>query len=364
MRQKATIRFSDGTVFEGFSFGATQARRGEVVFNTAMNGYPESLTDPSYMGQVLVFTYPEVGNYGVPSSEKDQWGIEKFLEGPHIYPVAIVVSDYSEKYSHWNASKSLEQWLIEEDTIGVMGIDTRALAKYIRENGASMAEVIVEGAILPQEEEKFDEINWVARASCFEVTTYGTGKKKIVLVDCGIKNNIIRRLIHPDVTLIRVPWDYDFVTEVPDVEGVFISNGPGDPMMCGVTVENIRRTMEKRIPIYGICMGNQLMALAAGAKIIKLKYGHHSHNQPVRLSGTNRCMITSQNHNFAIDASTLPNQWVELYQNLNDGSNEGIAHTEYPWKSVQFHPEACGGPLDAGSFFDEFLQSVFSFENK
>ncbi|HIY49972.1 MAG TPA: glutamine-hydrolyzing carbamoyl-phosphate synthase small subunit [Candidatus Barnesiella excrementavium] len=350
--KKASLILDDGTVFVGKSFGYEKPVAGEVVFNTAMMGYPESLTDPSYSGQILVTTYPLIGNYGVPRREEVN-GLSRFYESEKIHVEALVVSDYSFEYSHWNADKSLADWLKEEKVAGIYDIDTRELTKRLREHGSMKGKIVIDGG----EDIEFVDpnlSNLVAKVSCKEVIRYGNGEKKVVLVDCGVKHNIIRCLLKRDVTVIRVPWDYDFNTL--DYDGLFISNGPGDPDMCGITVEHIRQAMNGTKPIFGICMGNQLLSKAGGARTYKLKYGHRSHNQPVRQVGTNRCFITSQNHGFAVDNSTLGADWEPLFINMNDGTNEGIRHKSKPYFSAQFHPEAASGPTDTEFLFDEFVK--------
>lgn len=350
--KKASLILDDGTVFVGKSFGYEKPVAGEVVFNTAMMGYPESLTDPSYSGQILVTTYPLIGNYGVPRREEVN-GLSRFYESEKIHVEALVVSDYSFEYSHWNAAKSLADWLKEEEIVGIYDIDTRELTKRLREHGSMKGKIVIEGG---DDIEFVDPnlTNLVAKVSCKEVIRYGNGDKKVVLVDCGVKHNIIRCLLKRNVTVIRVPWDYDFNTL--EYDGLFISNGPGDPDMCGITVDHIRQAMNGTKPIFGICMGNQLLSKAGGARTYKLKYGHRSHNQPVRQVGTNRCFITSQNHGFAVDNSTLGADWEPLFINMNDGSNEGIRHKKNPWFSAQFHPEAASGPTDTEFLFDEFVK--------
>ena len=353
--KNVTLILDDGSRFQGKSFGYDKSVAGEVVFNTAMMGYPESLTDPSYVGQIMVLTYPLVGNYGVPSREEAPNGLSRFMESDRIHPEAIVVSDYSYEYSHWNAQCSLAEWLKEEKVVGVTGIDTRALTKLLREKGSMKGKIILEGdEDIPFVDPNLE--NLVAKVSCPEVVTYGEGegKKRVVLIDCGVKDNIIRCLLNRGVTVIRVPWDYDFSTI--DYDGLFISNGPGDPNMCETTVSHIRKALEGTKPVCGICMGNQLLAKAGGAKVFKLKYGHRSHNQPVRQIGTNRCFITSQNHGFAVDNGTLGADWEPLFVNMNDGTNEGIRHRSKPFFSAQFHPEACSGPVDTEFLFDDFVK--------
>lgn len=360
--KNVTLVLSDGTKFKGKSFGYDAPVAGEVVFNTAMMGYPESLTDPSYAGQLMVLTYPLVGNYGVPPFSVEANGLPTFMESDRIYASAIIVSDYSEEYSHWNACESLADWLKREHVPSVTGIDTRELTKVLREHGVMMGRLVYDSLEnsdpSADTESSYGSINWVARVSCRDVIRYNEGAgRKVVLVDCGVKANIIRCLIHRGVEVIRVPWNYDY-TEM-EFDGLFLANGPGDPDMCEEAVSVLRRQMSlSRKPICGICMGNQLMAKAGGAQIYKLKYGHRSHNQPVREVGTNRCYVTSQNHGYAVDASTLGKDWRELFVNLNDGSNEGIRHQTNPWFSSQFHPEACSGPVDTEFMFDRFIEAL------
>ena len=374
MKKEAKLILSDGTIFCGWSFGYEGETVGEVVFNTAMTGYPESLTDPSYAGQILVTTFPLIGNYGVPDTGIGEDGLPLFMESDRIHPKAIVVADYSEQYSHWNAKESLASWLKREKVPGISGIDTRRLTKVLREHGVMMGRVVIEGAGMEsqQTEQDYGSVNWVEKVSCKEVITYNEGAgKRVVLVDCGVKANIIRCLIRRGMEVIRVPWDYDF--NQLEFDGLFLANGPGDPEQCEVTVSHIRKFLETESqkssngeivkssnirPCMGICLGNQLLARAAGAKTYKLKYGHRSHNQPVREVGTNRCFITSQNHGYAVDDSTLPNDWQPLFVNMNDGSNEGIRHKSNPWMSAQFHPEACSGPTDTEWMFDEFVKML------
>lgn len=345
--KKATLILDDNTRFNGYSFGAEHPAGGEVVFNTAMTGYTESLTDPSYAGQIAVLTFPLIGNYGVPG--------KLFWESERIHPEALIVSDYSESFSHWNAVESLGDWLKRENIPGITGIDTRALTKRLRESGVMMGKIEIEGADNTLSPVDYGSENYVEKVSCREVIRYNEGKsKRVVLVDCGVKANIIRCLIKRGLEVIRVPWDYDF--KELEYDGVLVSNGPGNPDRCQATVENIRRAMHDEKPVFGICMGHQLLAKAGGASIYKLKYGHRSHNQPVRMVGTNRCFITSQNHGYAVDGKTLGTDWETLFENMNDGSNEGIRHRSKPWFSVQFHPEAAAGPTDTEFLFDEFVK--------
>lgn len=360
--KKAKLILDNGVTFEGYSFGSDTPVAGEVVFNTAMTGYPESLTDPSYAGQIMVLTYPLVGNYGVPSDEVGTDGISRHLESERIHPVGMIVADYSEEYSHWNARESLASWLKREGVAGITGIDTRELTKYLRENGVSMGRIVIEGESEP-EKGKYEGVNWVEQVSCDKPVTYnaGEGRKKVVLLDTGVKSNIIRCLTKRGVEVTRVPWDYDFNTLPYD--GLFLSNGPGNPDTCEAIVDHIRTAMKSGKPIFGICLGNQLLAKAGGSKIYKLKYGHRSHNQPVRLQGTDRCFITTQNHGYAVDNDSLGEEWEPLFINLNDGSNEGIRHKTKPWFSSQFHPEAAAGPTDTEFLFDRFVNLLYHPED-
>ena len=332
--RNVTLILDDGSRFHGKSFGYEKPVAGEVVFNTAMTGYPESLTDPSYAGQLMTLTYPLVGNYGVPPFTVEPNGLATFMESERIHAEAIIVSDYSEDFSHWNAVESLADWLKREQVPGITGIDTRELTKVLREHGVMMGRIVfddVENEIDNSQLtiDNYEDVNYVDRVSCKEIIVY-TGKesplhfpittptaqlncqlstvncqlKRVVLLDCGVKSNILRCLLKRDVEVIRVPWDYDY-NEL-EFDGLFISNGPGDPDTCDAAVQNIRRAMKnEKLPIFGICMGNQLLSKAGGAKIYKLKYGHRSHNQPVRMVGTERCFITSQNHGYAVDNTTL-----------------------------------------------------------
>jgi carbamoyl-phosphate synthase small subunit len=337
----------DGSIFEGTNFGANRSVNGEVVFNTGMTGYVESLTDPSYAGQILVCTYPLIGNYGVP--EKKMWESQK------IQITGLVVSEYSEKYSHHAAKESLSHWLKENRVPAITGVDTRVLTKKLREHGVML------GALGDKVPEKFsdpNEDNLVAKVSPKKKQVYGSGPIRIVLIDCGAKENIVRSLVRKETTVIRVPWNYDFTKE--KYRALAISNGPGDPTQCMPTIEYIRTAMKDRKPIVGVCLGNQLLALAAGAKTYKLKYGHRGQNQPAIDRETGRCYITSQNHGFAVDSKSLPMHWKEWFVNANDASNEGIAHTSMPWRSVQFHPEASPGPTDTHWIFDRFIGDLIA----
>jgi carbamoyl-phosphate synthase small subunit len=357
--KKAKLILEDGTVFDGKSFGSEKSIAGEVVFYTAMVGYPESLTDPSYTGQILVSTFPMIGNYGVPVDSKTE-GIFNNYESDKIHISGFIISDYSVEYSHWNAFKSLGDWLKENNVPGLFDVDTRALTKILREKGSMLGKIEFDDEPVEFYDPNLE--NLVAIASINEPIVYGNGEIKVVLVDCGTKNNIVRCLLNRGAQVKKVPWDYDFTNE--EYDGLFISNGPGDPAMCDITVKHIRKAISDEKPIMGICLGNQLLALAAGAKTYKLKYGHRSHNQPVLLDNTNRCFITSQNHGFAIDNDSIPSDWEILFHNVNDDTNEGIRHKTKPFFSTQFHPEATSGPVDTEYLFDDFIENIRNYKKQ
>ena len=323
-----------------------------------MVGYPESLTDPSFEGQILCVSYPLVGNYGIPDMGIGPDGLVKHAESERIHVRGLVIADYSEQYSHWDAVKSLGDWLREQGVPGISGIDTRALTRIIREEGAMPGRIVIDGdfSTSPSAPLEMTDTHLVQAVSCREVLHYGAGQKRVVLVDCGVKHNILRCLVARGVEVVRVPWDYDFTGM--DYDGLFLSNGPGDPSVCTETIGHVRTALAQDRPVFGVCLGSQILSLAAGAKTFKLPYGHRSHNQPVRLVGTNRCFITSQNHGYAVDTDTLPEGWEPFFVNLNDGTNEGIRHREKPFFATQFHPEASGGPVDTEFLFDDFISKL------
>ncbi len=347
---KAWLVLEDGSRLEGCVFGYPRSVQGEVVFNTGMVGYPEALTDPSYKGQILVLTYPLIGNYGVPADAVCN-GLDTRFESSVVQIQGLVVSDYSLYYSHWEATKSLDEWLCDHGVPLLSGVDTRRLTKLLREKGSMLGKIETDGHSVQFSDP--NQENLVGLVSVPKPVVYRGGKHRVVLVDCGCKNGILRSLLARGVTVVRVPWNYDFLGE--DFDGIVVSNGPGDPKMCVKTVEHLRGAMDTNRPIFGICLGNQVLALAAGADTFKLKFGHRSHNQPCVEVGTRRCYITSQNHGYAVRSETLPEGWQPWFVNANDGTNEGIRHRSRPFMSVQFHPEATPGPEDTGHLFDEFL---------
>ena len=354
-KQFAKLVLEDGSVFNGYSFGSRRTVSGEVVFNTGMVGYPESLTDPSYRGQILVLTYPLIGNYGVPANEKED-NLLKYFESNKIQVQGLVVADYSNNYFHWNATRSLSDWMKENNIPGITGVDTRDITKKLREKGTMLG-------IISHNKDKerlyFEDPNkrnLVAEVSIRNPIIYKKGKRKIIFVDCGAKNSIIRAFLRRNISVIRCPWNYYFLQK--EVDGIVLSNGPGDPKMCQETIKNIRKMLSKDIPILGICLGSQILALAAGANTYKLKYGHRSHNQPCIEIGTKKCYITSQNHGYAVDSDTLPEDWREWFSNNNDNTNEGIFHISKPFFGAQFHPEGSPGPDDTEFLFDLFIRAM------
>lgn len=349
------LELEDGRVFPGKLFGSMLPTDGEVVFNTGMVGYPESLTDPSYRGEILTLTYPLVGSYGVPAP-----GEERF-ESPHIQARGLVVSTLIKEHSHWSSARSLDEWLSSEGITGLEGIDTRALTKHLREKGTML------GRIVPSQERSMfrvadpnstDLVGEVTPREPLTLPPTGPGPvRKVQLVDCGCKTSIIRALRSRGCSVTTVPYDSPLDTEGYD--GVLISNGPGDPAVCKATIKNVRGLMEAgSVPIAGICLGNQLMALAAGGRTFKLPFGHRSQNQPCMDVKSGHCVITSQNHGYAVDPGSLPVGWDVWYTNLNDGTVEGIRHRKLPFFAVQFHPEANPGPTDPRGFFDLFMEAM------
>ncbi|MGA1820848.1 MAG: glutamine-hydrolyzing carbamoyl-phosphate synthase small subunit [Thermoplasmatota archaeon] len=345
------LELEDGTIFEGVLFGKAGLTDGEVVFNTGMVGYVESLTDPSYSGQILTFTYPLIGNYGVPPWNKGRFESEK------VQVRGIVVSDLIREHSHWESQKGLHNWLEESGIVGISGVDTRELTKFLRERGTML------GRIYPVDDrpegsgiEDPNLSHLVAEVSMKEVKEYRGDGPRIAVIDCGCKQSIIRSLRQRGCSVTVVPYDHDL--SGIEYDGVLISNGPGDPAICREAIETVRGLLDRNVPTGGICLGCQLIALAAGGKTYKLPFGHRSHNQPCEEVGTKHCVVTSQNHGYAVDDSSLPKGWEIWYRNLNDGTVEGIKHSTGPFLAVQFHPEASPGPTDPQSFFDMFLEVV------
>lgn len=370
MSAKATFSIKNGPTFEGYSFGADKSVAGEAVFTTSLVGYPESMTDPSYCGQILVFTQPLIGNYGVPSGEaRDQFNLLRYFESPHAHVVGIIVAEYAYEHSHWTAVESLANWCQREGVAAVTGVDTREVIQYLREQGSSLGRITVEN------QESADYLDPMSTNLVARVTTKQPyyvkalePKCNVALIDCGVKENIVRSLVARGANVTVVPYDYRIQDIASEFDGIFISNGPGNPTFCEVTVNNLKELMQDEklvdLPIFGICLGHQLLALAAGAKTHKLKYGNRAHNIPAMDLTTGQCHITSQNHGYAIDESSLPSGWKPYFINLNDQSNEGMIHLTRPIFSTQFHPEAKGGPEDTAVLFDKYFHNIDEYKVK
>lgn len=347
---KAIISLQDGTQYKGYHFGATSSSTGEMVFNTALTGYAESLTDPSYKGQLLVFTFPLIGNYGIP---EENLTMEAFYESERIHINGLIVSDYSHKPHHWKMTYNLSYWLKKNNIPGVYGIDTRALTIKLRNKGTMLGKILFYKDIPFY---NYNKENLASQVCIKKKTIYGNGKYRVLLVDFGVKNKIFRTLIERDCTVVRVPCNYDY--RLVKYDGLLLSNGPGDPKIYQVPITYLRDVLNKEAPIFGICLGHQILGLAAGLATFKLKYGHRGHNQPVKIEGTVNSYITSQNHSYVIDDVSLPKEWSALFRNLNDSSCEGLINKIKYFFSVQFHPEGSGGPIDTEFLFDWFIQRI------
>lgn len=356
----AKLILKDGSEYEGRSFGAAKSAAGEVVFATGMVGYPEALTDPSFRGQILVMTYPLVGNYGVPKKE--------LLESGRIQVAGLVVSSYIDTPSHHESVRTLAEWLKAEGVPALEVKDTRLLTERLRTEGVMLGAI---SHISKRGKVTFDDPNkrnLAAEVSTKKIITTGAGKQNIILIDCGAKYNIARRLAARGFTVLTVPWNTDPAALGKPFSAVVISNGPGDPEKAKATVRNVAKLMKRGVPILGICLGNQILALAGGGSTYKLKFGHRSQNQPAVLSvppaagrsggqpGTSRAYLTTQNHGYSV--GRIPKGFREWFYNGNDRTNEGIIHETMPFMSVQFHPESSPGPLDTDWIFDFFLEKA------
>lgn len=369
MRQKCTLILSDGTRYQGDLIGAPLNASGELVFTTGMVGYSEAITDPSYFGQILCFTYPLIGNYGIPDLPENNHGfIPKGFESSKPHAAAVILTIDSPESFHWNSFHSLDHWLKKHGVPGIVGLDTRHLVHIIRTSPNLL------GRIEPQHAEGYRDLgeeltnisptaffdpgmnNIVEQVSVKERKRLGKGKQRVGLIDCGVKWNIVRQFIEYDCEVELLPWDTDFSTV--DCDLWVISNGPGDPTRTGDLKHRIHKLLAEDRPILGICLGHQILSLAAGATTKRMPYGHRSHNQPVYEVGTRRGYITSQNHGYVVEDQSLPEDWVPWFRNVNDQSIEGIRHSSKPFRSVQFHPEASGGPRDTAWIFEQILAEV------
>lgn len=342
---KGKFILEDGSQFEGESFGSPLSGAGEVVFSTGMVGYPESFTDPSYKGQILILTYPLIGNYGVPD--------KKYWESDSIKISGLIVSNYIDTPSHFQSKQTLASWLAKSNIPALEINDTRFLTQKIREKGVMLGKIVIDKDILFYDPNKD---NLVAQVSTKKIIEKGSGKKTVALIDCGAKKNIVRSLIKRNIRVITVPWNYNPFEKNIKFDGIIISNGPGDPKVPKTTIATIKEALAKKVPTLGICLGHQLLALAAGGDTYKLKFGHRSQNQPCLLVGSKRCYITTQNHGFTV--GKIPKGFKPWFTNANDDSNEGLIHQKLPFMSVQFHPEATPGPMDTEWIFDFFIKKL------
>ncbi|GAV55210.1 hypothetical protein ZYGR_0AS05340 [Zygosaccharomyces rouxii] len=361
---EATFSIRNGPTFKGTSFGAEKAVAGEAVFTTSLVGYPESMSDPSYTGQILVFTQPLIGNYGVPSTKaRDQFNLLRFFESPHAHVVGIIVAEYAYEHSHWTAVESLGSWCKREGVAAVTGVDTREVVQYLREQGSSLGRITIQGQ---KDADWIDPmgVNLVAKVTTKQPYYVRSAEPRcdVALIDCGVKENIVRCLVARGANVTVFPYDYKIQNVAQQFDGIFISNGPGDPSFCSATISNLKELLQDEklhtLPIFGICLGHQLLALASGANTHKLKYGNRAHNIPAMDLTTGQCHITSQNHGYAVDATTLSKDWEPYFINLNDQSNEGMIHSKRPIFSTQFHPEAKGGPTDSAVLFDKYFNNI------
>jgi carbamoyl-phosphate synthase small subunit len=363
---KAVLVLEDGSTFVGYGFGASKKVSGEIVFSTSMVGYPESLTDPSYKGQILTFTYPLVGNYGVPPHYKEK-GVLKYFESDDIKVTGFIVHELCKNPFHWASTRTLDQWLKDEGVPGIYGIDTRKLTKKLRVKGVLLGILkVCEADEEPDLPKLLKEVTTVQDPNFTDLAKQVTvkqptiykagGNKTAVLIDCGVKYGILRNLLQRGFEVVRVPYDFSaeqIMEFKPD--GVMISNGPGDPKICVKTVETVRELMDKNMPMMGVCLGTQILALAVGGDTYKLKYGHRSQNQPALDLETGRCYITTQNHGYTVERNSLKGTGLEVwFMNANDKTVEGVKHKTKPAFALQWHPEASPGPYDTEFLFDRF----------
>jgi carbamoyl-phosphate synthase small subunit len=352
------LHLSNGNTYNGTSFGADAECLGEVVFTTGMTGYLEVLTDPSYYGQIVTFTFPLIGNYGVQDFKKFAEKIDEVYESEKIWVKGIILAEVSEEFSHYLATSSFSAWLKKNNIPALCNVDTRSLTQDLRESGVIMGSISDDAladytdslagryvpAVSPDEVQILEPENPIG--------------KTIAFVDCGAKNGIFRNFLKRGVRILRLPFDQDPFALEQKFDGVFLSNGPGDPAVMHEVIAIAKKSIESDVPVFGICLGNQMIGLAAGAQTVKMKYGHRGVNQPVQDIHTKRCLVTTQNHGYMVDESTLPDEFEPWFINLNDQTNEGIRHKTKPIFAAQFHPEACAGPEDAQYLFDDFIAKL------
>jgi carbamoyl-phosphate synthase small subunit len=365
---RAALVLEDGSIFSGCGFGASKQVAGEIVFSTSMVGYPESLTDPSYEGQILTLAYPLVGNYGVPQKSSEN-GVLSFFESDSIKASGLVIHELCRSPFHWACSKTLDNWLTSEDIPGIYGVDTRRLVKKLRTRGVMRAILkILEDGEEPDLEKLLKEVKSLQDPNLRDLVSEVTikepvyheakGRKRVVVIDCGVKYGILRSLIRRGTDIVRVPYDFSS-KEILEFNpyGVVISNGPGDPKKCAKAIETVRELVDAGIPTMGICLGTQILTLGLGGDTYKLKFGHRSQNQPVLDLETRRCYITTQNHGYAADPESIEKTNLRTwFINANDKTVEAVRHKKKPAFGFQWHPEAEPGPIDTEFLFDDFLR--------
>lgn len=370
MNHQCTLQLANGAEFKGRLIGAPLKSSGEMVFTTGMVGYSEALTDPSYFGQILIFSYPLIGNYGIPPMPEDPMAIlPPGFESRNIHVSGVIITTDSPNAYHWNSFQSLDQWLKQNGVPGICDVDTRHLVHLVREEASPLARIIPDyhqgyrklGVNQPYDLADFDLFDPSKQQLLDRITTpskriIGKGKKRIALIDCGVKWNIIRQILALGCEIELIPWDSE-LSKI-DCDGWLISNGPGDPAKAELLISRVRNLLGESRPILGICLGHQILSLAAGAQTTKMRYGHRSHNQPVILCGTRRGFMTSQNHGYVVDPEKLPDTWEPWFVNANDQTIEGIKHKSKPFQSVQFHPEAAGGPRDTSWILGDFMKQM------
>jgi len=364
---KGRLILEDGTQFNGYIFGLNAPAMGEVVFNTAMAGYPDILTDPSNAGQMVCITYPTIGNYGIPApevyaegkgNEADKFPVLGNLESSKAYVRALIVCDYSEEYSHYKAVSSLGNWMKDQRITGICGIDTRYLTQILRDKGSMMGKIIPDSIKDSNKADSDVEENLVAKVSCTDIIEYSSPAKEksgkmVAVVDCGVGNKLLKSILELGADVVRVPWNYDFNTVKADA--VVIAGAPGNITLCKETIENTKKALAGKRPVMGIGAGNLIVGVAAGAQITPLKSGHRGHNQPITMPGGKKCWISTQNHGWAIDQQSIPNGWSVWFTNLNDGSVEGIRHNVRPMFGCQIAPEAASDTL---FIVNDFIKSL------
>lgn len=367
----AFLHLEDGSIFPGSPFGADTDSLGEVVFTTGMVGYCESMTDPSFAGQILVFTYPMIGNYGVGSySDLDGFGLPRSFESLSIKVRGVVVQEACSVPSHWASRRTLDQWMKSEGIPGIQGVDTRALVTKLREAGVMLGVITRSGPEEAREAlrraERYDSLDLVREVTVKDPLVHGSGGRRVVVLDCGVKHGIVRNMMARGYQVVRLPYDSSYSSVMKhEPDGVVVSNGPGDPRLCTITSKCTEALVDSDVPVLGICLGEQVLGMALGAKTLKLKYGHRGQNKPCVDLLTGRGYVTSQNHGYTLDHSSLKGTGLRpWFVNSDDLTIEGVVHESKPCMAVQFHPEATPGPYDTQFVFDRFVDTMEGIQAK